>query len=223
MKIQNATYRPQIRKHLTDALNYSQRTERNLQEISCKASWYDDDDVRDPLREATRDTVEIDSSRLGERALEGASELQSLQRQLDNLIGSAGNTSSATVRSLSTALKIARRANAPRELQKSIREALEAAQKADAKGEAPKGQIDALSGNANDVKDSAYEVSCDEAPGDWSGEDVSYSAESGLRYLDSGKDNLFETRFSSNDAALEQQATQLETREALALLGEYHS
>lgn len=212
------SYRAEVRGHLNDALYSSQRTERQLNEVANRADWSGDYSIRDPLREATRDTVEIDSSRFGERALNGASELQYLQNQLSDLSDSAGNTSDSTVDSLTDALATARRAGAPSDLQISIEEALQAARSADDKGESSSEHVRSLAWNASEVRDGAYEVSLDEAPGEWSGTDVSYYAEGALRYLDRSNDNLYETRYSSNEAARGQRTTQSETREALYLL-----
>ena len=218
IKQHSPAYRPEVRRHLNNALYSSERAEQQLNDMQYKADWSGDWSVRDPLREATRDTAEIDSSRYGDRALNGVSDLESVQSQLENLSYNAGNSSESTVQSLSNALATARRGGAPKELQTSIEEALEAAQSAENSTDRPSEHVRDLRWNASEVRDGAYEVSLDEEPGEWSGTDVSYYAESALNYLDRSESNLSNTRYDSQTAARDHQSTQTETQEALYLL-----
>ena len=210
-----------IKHQLESALASSSRAERVFGSVGFKSEWFGSGGVRDAFGEASRDTVEIDSSQFGQAASAGLSELSGLQSELSRLTQDGTSAQSDTVSSLSSALTAAKNLNAPAELQSAIERALRAAQSADRSADTASSESGGLASDVSDMSDSARTISGDEAPDEYGGgEDVSYYGDSGVDSVGRADDRLREINFASGEAVGDHKVVQSEARQALSLVDE---
>ena len=212
----------QLKINLKQALNSSNQAQSNFESLGDKGDWWGFGSMSDSMREASWDTVEINSSHHGRSVLNSLSGLESLQREMGQLANSGSNSHGATVAQLRNALRTAEQSGVPSDVRRDIAEALSSATGGDYSVEGAKSNVDSAKDARRDISYGAREVAGDTTPGEWDyGTDVSGYADSASRGIDNARDSMSEASSDAKSAAQAHQSTAYDTRDALNTVDSY--
>ena len=212
----------QLKRNLNQALNSSNQAKSNYESLGHKGDWWGFDSMSDSMREASRDTVEINSSAHGNSVLSGLGGLQSLQREMGQLANSGSDSHGATVEQLRNALRTAEQSGVPSDVRRDIAEALSSATGGDYSVERTKSNMNSAESATSDISYGAQEVARDTTPGEWDyGSDVSNYADSASRGIDRSRDSMRDVSSDANSAARAHQSTAYDTQSALNTVDSY--